>query len=226
MSSLKPFALRMPSAPSLSHRDRREESICDAAFANFRPMIINGRKSDTFFRSATIANSPTGRSAYVAQCAEENGIVALFDLTGNISQFQDMRVFSCDPGNGGDSRFYHKVFIECLRKYIERPLIPVLFCCEAGKYRTGFVSILLEALSGTEIGLIEQDFLQSYVNNNGVSRDSDSYRQLRNLAFEPIVEQLQAGCGALRLSTCARNYFSLAGLTSHEIDRLEWLLRA
>ena len=223
---LKPFSLRLPGIPSLVHCDRREDCLSDAAFANFRPMMLENRESSTFFRSATIVNSPTGRSSYVAQCAAENDIAALFDLTGKIDSFQDMRVFSCNPGKNGDSLFYHKIFAECLRRYIERPLIPVLFCCEAGKYRTGFVSMMLEALSGTDAYNIEQDFMQSYVNNNGVVRYTGPYNELRHLAFEPIVEQLRRECGGLSFITCARNYFSMIGLTKREIDRLTWLLRA
>ena len=222
---LKPFSLRVPGVPSLVHCDQRDDCSSDVAFANFRPMILGNRESSTFFRSATILNSPTGRSSYVAQCATENGIAALFDLSGKIENYDDLRVFSCNPGKNGDSLFYHKVFADCLRRFIERPLIPVLFCCEAGKYRTGFVSILLEGLSGTDADNIEQDFMQSYTNNNGVAQYTEAYKKLRHLAYEPIIEQLQLHCGGTNFSICARNYFSMIGLTNREIDRLAWLLR-
>lgn len=137
----------------LKHLDNRVDFATDEEFANFRNLILNNFTSTMFFRSASCIKDTYGRRETVLRLMKERSINTVID----ISHINERCL---------GEKFGHELISE-LRKILVEPG-PYIIQCEAGKKRTGFVCIILEMLSGTDYSHVVDDYLISYINNNGI----------------------------------------------------------
>ena len=108
---------------------------------------------------------------------------------------------------------------------------PYLVHCTEGKDRTGFVCLLLEALCGASYEEIVADYMITYDNYYGITKEADAAR------YDVIVEhvlcpmiQVVAGEGAdittADLKAGAEAFLQNAGMTADQIAALEARLTA
>ena len=142
----------------MRHLDRREDFSSDERFANFRGLIINNKESEVFFRSASATRNVYGRMETVNKIMHSKSIQTIINLAPI-----EYRCFSDEFG---------RELIKQFRKILTEKG-PYIIQCDVGKKRTGFASIVLEMLSGTSYEFIVQDYVESYVNNNGINMADD-----------------------------------------------------
>lgn len=200
--------------------DNRADFSTDEAFANFRGLILGNQISANFYRSASSTNNKYGRAKTVQEIMQRNQINTVIDFSNLQCRCQS-------------DRFGYAV-AKSLRK-LQSKQLPCIIQCDAGKKRTGFVCIILEALSGTSYDNIIQDYLESYRNNNGLDTSSDPattqkiIQQNINPHIEHIVnltstEFAAADLNVTVLQTAATKYLLHYGMTLTEIANLQKLL--
>ena len=199
----------------MKHLDKREFFSSDEKFANFRSLILNNKKSKMFFRSASATRNIYGRMETVNKIMRNKSIKTTIDLT-----YIEYRCFSDEFG-------YELVNQFCKILAEEGPYV---IQCDSGKKRTGFASIVLEMLSGTNYSLIVQDYIESYVNNNGVSviDDCDVVEKIRKQKIDRII-QFISGAKESILETnfvkSAELYLLKYGFDEYEILKLHKKLK-
>ena len=97
--------------------------------------------------------------------------------------------------------------------------------------RTGFVCMLLEALSGATAPEMEQDYMITYANYYGVTKESDpeKYDTIVDVKFSDMLDWLgilseNSGGSADDYREGAKQYLLDAGMTAREVDDLTLLL--
>lgn len=194
--------------------DDRADFSTDEAFANFRALILNNKISANFYRSASSTNDKYGRAKTVQKIMQKNQISTVIDFSNLQCKCQS-------------DQFGYAV-AESLRK-LQTKQLPCIIQCDAGKKRTGFVCIILEALSGTSYDNIVQDYLESYRNNNGLDTDRDPVttqriiRQNINPRIEYIANCTEEIC-AINLQSAVAEYLLRYNMTFTEIASLQELL--
>ena len=111
---------------------------------------------------------------------------------------------------------------------LSRELDPYLIHCTEGKDRTGFVCAVLEALCGASYEEIVADYMITYENYYGITRESapDSYNAIARLnidgmlAFLAGVDDSTADLRGLSYEEPARNYLKTAGMSDEQINVL------
>ena len=104
---------------------------------------------------------------------------------------------------------------------------PYLVQCTEGKDRTGFVCMLLEALCGADYNEIVDDYMISFNNYGGITRESDPdrYNILVESLLDPMIrivlDDPEIDVTTADLSEGAENYLKSIGLTDAEIDKLK-----
>lgn len=198
----------------MKHLDSRECFSSDEAFANFRALILGDFRSNFFFRSASSINDRYGRAKTVSKIMEERKIKTVIDFS-NVN----CRCKSDDFGF---------ILAMRIRKILDSPG-PYIIQCDAGKKRTGFVCVVLEAFSGTSYNNIVEDYLESYKNNNGIDYVSDSVL-VENTVLQRIDSIVRYIAGSdlrvseIDLKNLAENYLLRNGLSQEELMSLQNVL--
>ncbi len=194
----------------MKHLDKREDFSSDEKFANFRSLILNNKKSKAFFRSASATRNIYGRIETVNKIMQNRSIKTIIDLAPT-----EYRCFSDEFGCELVNQF-HKILTK------EGPYI---IQCDAGKKRTGFASIVLEMLSGTDYRFIVQDYIESYVNNNGinVADDHDIVEKIRKQKINRIIQfigETEKDVSEIDFINSAESYLLKYGFSKYEIAEL------
>ena len=108
---------------------------------------------------------------------------------------------------------------------------PYLIHCTEGKDRAGFVSALLEALVGSSVEEIKDDYMCSFTNYYGVEYGSEQYEKIAEsnvLASLRDIAGLPAGASleGVDLSAAAEAYLAGIGLSPEQIELLKAKLMA
>ena len=198
----------------LKHLDNRSDFATDEEFANFRNLILNNSESSKFFRSASCIKNTYGRRETVKKIMEEKSIHTIIDIS-HINE----RCMS--------KKFGQELVVE-LSKILVEPE-PYIIQCEAGKKRTGFACILLEMLSGTDYSHIVNDYLISYVNNNGINISQDGYfvdtivKKINKII--QFISNTEDDIANIDFIQSAKAYLAKFGLTGQEIIMLQQKLK-
>ena len=108
---------------------------------------------------------------------------------------------------------------------------PYLIHCMEGKDRTGFVCSLILALAGADREEIREDYMVTYANYYGITKEKTPEKYDAVLTFvddflyfvtDPNKEMVTA---ALSLEEGARDYLRYGGLTEEEIEQVERFVR-
>lgn len=234
-------------ALDLSYTDERADYPSDVAFANFRELSGGNLKPGTFYRGASPVNNKNNRAAYANALVADAGVQVDFDLADNydeiegflkedaeagvdVSHFEGLRsagnVVAIDLSDAYQSEKYGKKLADGLVELMRHDG-PVYIHCTAGKDRTGFACMLLEALAGASYQQIADDYMVTYDNYYRITAANEADRfniikeQRLDSMFRHVVGAEEgADLASADLSSGARNYLKAAGMTDGQIDQL------
>lgn len=195
----------------MEHLDSRSDFQTDEEFANFRALIVNNKSSTNFFRSASSTSNRYGRAETVKKVMQKNGIKTVIDLSD----------LQCECRS---EQFGYSIAL-LLNEAMKKPG-PYIVQCESGKKRTGFLCIILEALSGTSYENIFKDYFESYKNNNGLDPvcSPEAVKRIIQQKTDSRIEyimQYDNSTGLVNIRQAAISYLLHFGMTSAEIANLQ-----
>ena len=234
-------------ALDLSYTDKRDDYPSDVAFANFRELSGGNLKPGMFYRGASPVNSKHNRAAYANALIADVGVQVDFDLADNndeiegflkedaeagvdVSHFKGLRsagnVVAIDLSDAYLSEGYGQKLAAGLIELMQHNG-PVYIHCTAGKDRTGFACMLLEALAGASYQQIVDDYMITYDNYYQVNAANDAkrYNIIKEQRLDSMIRHVVGvGKGAdltsADLSAGAYNYLKAAGMTDEQVDQL------
>lgn len=209
----------------------RSDYKSDEAFANFRAMTTSKLKDNYLFRGASPCDDTNKRVEIVNTLLEKNGINYVITLSNSEEEFlgygldeslyinklyKDNKIIFLDMTADYGSEAYMSAVCNGFKQILENDG-PFYIHCLEGKDRTGFVCLLLEAIAGSDIEEMKADYMQTYDNYYGVTKESDpnKYDAIENLYFEGFVDFLKEP-----LKDNAYNYLLDSGMSASEIDSL------
>ena len=231
-------------ARDIHYRDERERFSSDAVFANFRSVQVGNLRENTLYRAASPCDNQHNRAPYVDALCGEAGvrcIVNLADTEEKIRNYVAAADFNSPHFlslyNGGDVLLLTlnmNYSSEDFRAKVANGLIamtehegPYLIHCTEGKDRTGFVCMLLEMLCGASYDEIVGDYMITYANYYGITRETDAkrYDVIAESVFLPMLNSV-IGNGAVDpgtadLSVYAERFLQNAGMTEAQIAALK-----
>lgn len=217
---------------SLSYSKNRSDYPSNVAFANYRAMKGGSLKKDVFFRSASPCCNDHNRAPYVDNFMRKDRISFVLDLSDtadDIKKFKEAgnyrtpyfdalnkynRVAFMDMGANYKSDAFKHSLVLGLKELIKHKG-PYLVHCIEGKDRTGFVGILLESLCGATEEEMKEDYMITYNNYYGITKENDPerYEAIQKLHFDSMYSYICSLGGA-------KEYLISAGLTEEEITKL------
>ena len=101
---------------------------------------------------------------------------------------------------------------------------PYLVHCTEGKDRTGFVCMIIEALSGASYQEIVDDYMVTYDNYYEINEEKDpgKYKTIKEKNIDAMLSFLVydgEDITAADLSEYARGYLKEAGMTDEQLDK-------
>lgn len=232
---------------SLQYSDERGDFDSDQIFANFREVQGGSLKPKTLYRSASPCDNQHGRAAYANRFAEEAGVRFVLNLSDNEEKY-----LGYTAADDFDSAYYDALyragnvlllamnanyradaFAATLSEALYAMAVhegPCLVHCVEGKDRTGFVCALLLALSYATADEITADYMITYANYYGVTRESKpaTYEAIRANVddfLRCICEaEADAPVASLNLHDGAVSYLRRGGLTDEQIAAVETFL--
>lgn len=231
-------------ARDIHYRDERERFPSDAVFANFRSVQVGNLKENTLYRAASPCDNQHNRAPYVDALCKEVGIrcvVNLADTEEKIENYITAADFNSPHFlslyNGGDVLLLTlnmNYSSADFRVKVANGLIamtghegPYLVHCTEGKDRTGFVCMLLEMLCGASYDEIVSDYMITYANYYGISKETDAKRYdviVENVLLPMLNSVIGDGSADPKtadLSACAEKFLQSAGMTEAQIAALK-----
>ena len=222
-------------------------NLSDAQFANYRSLSGGALREGAVYRSASPIDNEYCRASYVEAQMGATGIAFVLDLSDNadevdafmaqsiadgvdVSYFSRLRDAGCTAELDLNASYPSQAFAEKLAAgFVEMSGHegPYLIHCIEGKDRTGFACILLEALAGASYDEMANDYMLTYANYYGITRESDpdKYDTIVGLHFDGMLRFLSgsedgADLRSLDYSGYARDYLKRGGMTDEQIDAL------
>ena len=225
----------------LVYSNERSDFSSDEVFANFRAMTGGDLKENTFYRSASPCDNCYSRAAYADALAAQAGIRYVLNLSDNeedflglstaedfcspyyLSLYENGNVAFLDMNTNYRSEHYANTIANALLIMCDHEG-PVLIHCLEGKDRTGFVCALLLALSGADAQEITTDYMITYENYYGVSRELtpekvDAIISIKANDFLYFLSGADENEGLTDIDFCegAKSYLRFGGLTDEQI---------
>ncbi len=229
---------------AITYSDYRNEYESDEQFANFREIRGGKLREKGFYRSASPCDNQHNRAPYANRIAEEHDIDFVINLSDN-----EMRYASYISDPGFNSRYYHSLYrkgkvlllsltanyrsevfcekvSEAFRTMAENAG-PCLIHCVEGKDRTGFVVALLLALADASPDEIIDDYMITYDNYFGITKEEDpeKYEAIKANVLDFFYCMCEAESGtdiaSLDLKKGAESYLERGGLSHEEIKKIE-----
>ncbi len=234
--------LDIQNARDIHYTDAREDYDSDEIFANFRAVSVSGLAANTLYRSASPCDNQHNRAVYVNNLIETAGVQCILNLADN-----DEKIEGYLADESFDTPYVRALYESgnviplALNMNFSSPEFqqklagglvalsgrdgPYLVHCTEGKDRTGFVCLLLEALCGASYGEIVADYMITYDNYYGITRESDisRYDVIVEHVLNPMI-QVVAGEGTdvttADLKSGAETFLLNAGMTEVQIAAL------
>ena len=173
-------------ARDIHYTDIREEYPSDEVFANFRNMTVGNLKAGAVYRSASPCDNQHNRAPYVDALMKEAGVNCILDLADNQQKIENyIRKDDFNSPYFLELKQNGKVIPLALNmnylsedfrvkiaegfKVLASSDGPYLVHCTEGKDRTGFVCMLIEALTGATYQEIVDDYMLTYDNYYEIS---------------------------------------------------------
>ncbi len=238
---------------SMHYSNDRNQFTSDAEFANFREVKTTNIKEGRLYRGASPFNDCYSRAHYVDNLLKEKGAKFILDLSDSAADIEDYKSkydltdnyalqqdkvycsmgsnFRVDRDTDEAEPNLFTTFIESdfktslgkgLKEMIESSG-PYYVHCVEGKDRTGFVCMLLEAVSGASYSEMKKDYMITYSNYFGIQEGDVKYDAVCNLRFDEFMEYLSDSASDLasyNYVNDAKDYLRACNLTDAEIDQL------
>ncbi|MBR2808745.1 MAG: tyrosine-protein phosphatase [Erysipelotrichaceae bacterium] len=230
-------------ARDLSYKDDRNLFESDEMFANFRNIQVGKISEGLIYRSASPCDNQHNRAPYVDRLINEAGVRYIVDLADN-----DERIMSHINKDNFDSPYFLSLYYNSqvypmamntnyesmqLRQKIAdgmRAMLnndgPYLVHCTEGKDRTGFICMLIEALCGASYQEIVDDYMITYKNYYGITREKDEFKYviIVNDVLHPMIRIVigdeNADVSTADLSLAARGFLIDCGMSDQEVSKL------
>jgi protein tyrosine/serine phosphatase len=227
---------------SHTRTNNREDYSDDRSYANYREVSIGNIRQNWLYRSSSPVNNGLNRSAYVLKLMEQDQIKTIIDLADND---EEIRQFLADPAL--DLSYYRTIYdsgdiamvdlgveylaydfdqgmIKALRFMIDHPG-PYLIHCNEGKDRTGYLMIIIEALLDASYDQIAEDYMRSYVNYYFLKEDEETYKNIEEKRFKPLIYAIgklesDSDLSSIDLKQLSIDYLIRNGFSQKEIDQL------
>ncbi|MBR1497016.1 MAG: tyrosine-protein phosphatase [Oscillospiraceae bacterium] len=175
----------------LSHSNDRGDypHLTDEQFANFRPVTTTGM-GGVLFRGSTPLNPGSSRAACAEAAFRAAGVTVVMNLADDpvsvrsLEGYADSYYAAADTielnmGVDFSTEDFQTKLADGLRFFAEHPGVYAVHCVE-GKDRTGFVIALLEFLMGASSDEVIADYMVTYYNFYGVTKDDARYETIAN----------------------------------------------
>ena len=232
---------------ALKYSDERNDFDSDIIFANFRDVKGGRLTSEKIYRSASPCDNQHNRAPYANALAEQAGVKFVLNLSDNETKYAaytEKEDFSSDYYNSlynnGDvlllamnANYRSDAFAEIISQALVKMADhdgPCLIHCVEGKDRTGFVCALLLALADGSAQEIIDDYMITYSNYYGVTKEEkpEKYEAILGNVHDFLYCMCDAEKGAdlnaLDLKKGAENYLKRGGLTEEQIAAVETYL--
>ncbi len=225
----------------ISYTNERADypNLTDEEFANFREVTTTGIGRGIFYRTSSPIDPAIGRNTYADKALKDAGVSIVINLTDTEAKIKEFEGY---PETYYSSTNYIAIPIifdyesEEVRqslavgfKYMaDNPGVYAVHCQE-GKDRTGFVVAILECLMGADYDEVVDDFMVSYCNFYGLTKDDPRYDTIAGSNIEKILKDAfnfsakdkKKDLKKRDLSKCATKYLKQIGLTGQDITRLK-----
>lgn len=240
--------LDIQEARDIHYEDDRSLFDSDEVFANFRGVSVGNLKENMLYRSASPCDNQHNRAPYVDSLIAQAGVQYIVDLADNeekiagylakedfaspyfLSLYENGQVIPLALNmNYGSDEFKEKV-VRGLCAMAEHDG-PYLVHCTEGKDRTGFFCALLEAFAGATYDEIAADYMLTYDNYYGITKESDpaKYETIQKSLLVPMLQSIagaETDVENADFAACAETYLLDAGMTQAQLDALRAQLTA
>lgn len=227
---------------SLTYSDDVSDYYNKDLFANYREIKGGKLKQHLIFRGASPVDNTRKRATVVNELIKRDGIKYVLNLAENKKEYSTLikkkltnsyvnklykkkNVILLDMSADYTSSEYGNSIVEGFRAMLEHDGPYYIHCLE-GKDRTGFVCILLEALAGFDEKELEADYMETFYNYFGITKEknSEKYEAIVETYYEPIIDYLHPEGSATDYKEDACNYLRSFGMQEEEIQALISLL--
>ena len=178
---------------ALKYSSDRADYSDDVTFANFRAVTTGSIGEGKLYRSASPINNEYGRASYANAFIEAAGVctvVNLADSDEDIAEYIAAEDFNSEYYLGlyekgkvialdMNANFYSDEFAASVADgliFLAQNDPPYSIHCTEGKDRAGFTAMLLGALMGAELQEIVDDYMLSFYNYYGITKETEPER--------------------------------------------------
>ena len=228
-------------ARDIHYTDLRSDYASDVIFANFRAVQVGAIREGALYRSASPCDNQHNRAPYVDALIRDAGVGFILNLADNMEKIEG---YLSDPAlevpyfrslweagqvepialnmNFGSEDFQHKLAAGL--SVMTEHEGPYLVHCTEGKDRTGFVCMLLEALCGASYDEIVDDYMITYDNYYGITKEAEAerYDTIVTYVLLPMVQVLSGDSdpASADLAAGAEQYLLDGGMAQSQITDL------
>ena len=230
---------------SMTYSNYRVDYTDDATFANFRAVTLGNISSGKLYRTASPINNAHGRAKFANAFIKEANVATVLNLADSeedlaeyiaaddfeseyyLSLYESGQVILLDL----TANFYSEEFATSLVdgfRFLAQNEPPYAIHCTEGKDRAGFTIMLLGALMGADLQSIIDDYMVSFYNYYGITKEGQPERyevvlnnnlmaMLYHVMDVDSLEELQN----TDLQAAAAEYLMDNGMTEEEILTLK-----
>ncbi len=224
------------------YSNNRDDYESDEKFVNAREIRIGKLLPEILYRSASPFDNEKGRAPYASEYAKQHGIVTVLNLADDentIAGYTDMPEYSgqlLDAGNvilaQMTTSYTSDEFGDALRTGLEEMSGrdgPYLVHCLEGKDRTGFVCMVLGALSGATAEELEDDYMVTYLNYYDITKkDTERYNLIYERYFLPMLTYVldtdDVDISEEEIEKRTETYLKKIGMEESSIKKLKYKL--
>lgn len=230
-------------AKDIHYVDDRSQFESDVVFANFRNMQVGDLREGMVFRSASPCDNRHNRASYVDALIADAGVRYIMNLADTdeklqgyiakedfnspyfLSLYKEGKVHPLAMNMNFGSEIFHGKVVDSFKSLLANDG-PYLIHCTEGKDRTGFVCMLVEALCGADYQEIVDDYMITYDNYYGITKETDpkKYNVIVEDNLNPmiyvVVGRDDVDLKSVDLSECASAFLKEAGMSDEEISDL------
>lgn len=230
---------------ALKYSNNREDYPDDVIFTNFREVTEGRIGEGKLYRIASPINNENGRAKYSNAIIESVGIATAINLADSaedieeysgaedyvseyyMSLYENGKVIVLDMTANFFSDKYAYAIVDGLNFMAENEA-PYCVHCTEGKDRTGYVIMLLEALMGADLDEIIDDYMLSFKNYYGITKEDEPERyqavfdnnlmaMLFHMTGAESIEELEQ----MDLEAAATDYLLRSGMAEEDIITLK-----
>lgn len=234
---------------NLQYSDNRNDYPSDEAFANYREVNGGDLAPGLLYRSASPCDNSHNRAPYANALAEKDGMRFVLNLSDDEEEYEEEKSLP-DFSSSYYDKLYQDgkvLFLNLTANYrsddfaetLSNALLsmtesdgPCLIHCVEGKDRTGFACVLLLALAGADYDEMLSDYMISFSNYYGITKESQPERY--DAISETADDFLYFLCGAqtgtpmetLDFEEGAEDFLRQGGLSDDEIQKISSFIRS